>query len=189
MALPPLDEETGSAYPHSAESESESEAPWGLKADGTPRKKPGRKAGSSTGSGVSRSRSSVSDTAFAQRISDELVELSAPLAIVSPMAMGHVARRVDRTANALVNISRKHPRVKAAIITYFDSVAYKDIALFVLGIPIMVMIDYGKLKPDSKAGFPFQAQEIWMECYGDTQDGSEFSPNGASYRGLAAELG
>lgn len=169
------------------DSETNSEAPYGYKADGTPRAKPGRKPGSGGGSGSgTRKAFGSSDAAFGSRISDELIELSAPLAIVSPMAMAHVARRADKTAMALVNVSKKHPRVKLAINAYFDSVSYKDLVLFVLGIPIMVMIDYRMLRPDSKIGIPWHAQEIYQECY--QSEGSEQQPEAAGYRGLAGQI-
>lgn len=164
-------------------------APYGRKADGTPKAKPGRKAGSSGGSSSSRSVSRGSnDAKFAERISEELVELSAPLGLFSPMALLHVADRAEKTANALVIISKKHPAVKLAIESYFNSVAYKDLALFVLGIPVAVMIDMGVLKPDAVVGRIWDMQGKWDELYGE--NGSEFpDANGrVQARGLAGQL-
>lgn len=164
------------------------EAPWGRKADGTPKKKPGRPSGGGGGSSSSSSTSrSNTDSRLAARIADELIELSAPMAIASPMAMAHVARRADKTGEALVSISKKYPRVKVAIDSYFNSVAYKDLALFVTGIPMCVMADYGIIKPDSKVGIPWHIEEIWLECYsGD--DATETQTARAPARGLAAQL-
>lgn len=165
------------------------EAPWGRKADGTPKKKPGRQPGSGGGSTRSVSRGS-NDAKFAERISEELVELSAPLGLFSPMALLHVADRSEKTANALVIISKKHPAVKLAIESYFNSVAYKDLALFVLGIPVAVMIDMGMLKPDAVVGRIWGMEAKYEELYGE--NGSEFpTANGNGHvraRGLAGEL-
>lgn len=188
VALPPLDDSTGDVEFDSQTEPFDTDAPYGYKADGTPKKKPGRPKGSTNAIGSGSSRGSGSDSAFADRISNELIELSAPLAIVSPMAMGHVARSADRTSRALVNISKKHPRVKLAINAYFDSISYKDLALFVIGIPVAVMMDFGMLKHDSKIGIPWHMEEIWQECYGEEMNGTETSMNGAGYRGLAGEI-
>ena len=168
------------------ESETTSDAPYGYKADGTPRKKPGRPAGGSNSS--SSGTRTKTDEALQERISAELTELSAPLAIVSPLAMLHVAERADRTSRALVVISKKHPAVKVAIEAYFDSVAYKDIALFVLGIHVAIMIDMQILKPDAVVGRVWKFGEKYDELYGN--EGSEFydQPR-AEARGLSAQLG
>jgi hypothetical protein len=181
--LPPL--ETDPSEDELENDVADTDAPYGRKADGTPRAKPGRKSGSSGGT-VSRRNSN--DNAFKERISEELVELSAPLAILSPLAMLHVVERADRTANALTVIAKKHPQVKAAILTYFDSVAYKDLALFVIGIPIGVMIDMGVMKPDAVAGRIWSYADKYEELYGE--GGSEFAQtNGHVHaRGLASEL-
>lgn len=189
LHLPPL--ETDPADDPDDDLEPDSEAPWGYKADGTPRKRPGRKPGSgSSGGSVSGTRKgTASDAAFAERIQDELIELSAPLGIISPMAVLHVADRAERTSKALTVIAKKHPAVKAAILTYFDSVAYKDLALFVLGIPVAIMMDMGILKPDAVVGRVWHMSDKWEELYGE--GGSEFETNGyhpVGKRGLASEL-
>lgn len=188
LHLPPL--ETSPSLEPETESDDEinADAPYGYKADGTPRKRPGRRPGSSGGS-VSTTGNTKSDTAFAERISSELIELSAPIGIVSPLAMLHIAERADKTSKALVTISKKHPAVKTAILAYFESVAYKDLALFVLGIPVAIMIDMGVLKPDAVVGRVWHMNDKYEELYGD--EGSEFySPNGhsAPARGLAGEI-
>ena len=162
------------------------DAPYGRKADGTPKKKPGRPAGSGGGSTSSKPRGG-GDAALGQRIADELVELSAPLALVSPMAMVHVETRADRTGAALVSISKKYPRVKHAIDAYFNSVAYKDLVLFVGGIPVAIMMDYGMLKPNSPVGIPWGMERIYREAHGE--DGTDNSPDRVEARGLAAEIG
>lgn len=163
------------------------DAPYGYKADGTPRQKPGRKPGATSGSGKSSSTSRGNrDANLSKRIADELVEVSAPLALLSPMAMVHIERRADKTGDALVSISKKYPRVAHAINAYFDSVAYKDIALFITGIPVAVMMDMRILQPDSKVGIPWHMQEIYEECYGE--NGTENEPAMAPRRGLAAEI-
>ena len=182
--LPPLDEPTVNGSGFGGEMGEDIEAPYGRKADGTPRKKPGRPPGSGGGSG-SGTRTG-GDTVLGKRIADELVELSAPIGLVSPLTMVHVETRADRTGMALVAISKKYPRVKHAIDAYFNSVAYKDIAFFVGGIPVAIMMDYGMLKPDSKVGVPWGMEKLWQECYGE--NGTETAPDRVAPRGLAAEL-
>lgn len=180
-ALPPLSDNSDPDM-NGASDEADADAPYGRNKDGTPAKKRGRKPGS-TGGGR---RTSQSDEEFASRISQELVELSAPIAVISPLAMAHVADRADRTAKALTVIGRKHPAVKSAIIAYFDSVAYKDLAFFVIGIPIAIAMDYGMIRPDSRAGYPFGFAEKWEELYGNDLDGPEAPPNNTvEARGLA----
>jgi hypothetical protein len=183
VTLPPLVLEPAEPEPDS-EGGTE-DAPWGYKADGTPRKRPGRPPGGSGGS--SSTRKSGNDPQFEKRIAAELVDLSAPLAIISPLAVLHVAERADRTAHALGVVAKKHPTVKLAIESYFDSIAYKDLAFFVIGIPIAIMIDMGMMRPDALAGRPFQMQDKWEELYGE--DGVErMEENLTPQRGLAADI-
>lgn len=161
-------------------------APYGYKADGSPRAKPGRKAGgSNSGGGGTRTGG---DKAFAERIAGELVELSAPIGLLSPLTMLHVETRADRTGVALVSLCKKYPRMRLAIDQYFNSVAYKDIAFFVAGIPVALAMDYQMLDPNSKIGVPFGMRKLWDEAYGE--DGTENPPerNPVPMRGLAAEL-
>lgn len=176
--LPPLETEPKS------EPERDEEAPYGYKADGTPRRKPGRPAGSGGGNRTAK------DDVFAREIEAELHELFAPVALASPLAYWHVGQRAERTSKACVILAKKHPQFRAAIVAYFASVAYKDVALFIAGIPIAFMIDLGMLKPDAVAGRIFRMQEGWEELYGE--DGSEFpeqNMNGnTGARGLAGQL-
>lgn len=159
-------------------------APYGYKADGTPKKKPGRpKGGSNTGSSSPRTGG---DKALGERIANELVELSAPIGLISPLTMLHVETRADRTGMALVSLCKKYPRMRLAIDQYFNSVAYKDIAFFVAGIPVALAMDYRMLDPESKIGVPFGMRKLWEEAYGE--NGSENPPSAVAARGLAAEL-
>lgn len=162
--------------------EVDSDAPWGRKADGSPRRKPGRPKGSvNSGGGTGRS-----NTKLETRVASELVDLSA-LLMFSPMAMLHVERRSDKTATALVQLANRYPRIKDAINAYLQSAAYKDLVMFVGGIPIAIAIDFGRLRPNSIIGKPFGMEDIYDECY--QTDGSETKPEwNAEPRGLAADL-
>ena len=76
--------------------------------------------------------------------------------------------------------------MRLAIDQYFNSVAYKDIAFFVAGIPVALAMDYRMLDPESKIGVPFGMRKLWEEAYGE--NGSENPPSAVAARGLAAEL-
>lgn len=189
-SLPPLEvqpkEET------EFEMETDSEAPYGRKADGTPKKKPGRPAGSNSGTSTGRITRSAKDEAFQEEIRDEILELFSPIALPSPLAYWHIGNRAERTSKACVVLAKKHPAFRHYLQLYFESIAYKEIAMFVTGIPIAFMMDLGMLRPDAIGGRIFKLQEGWEELYGD--GGSEFTDaakNGhreANARGLASQI-
>lgn len=165
------------------ESVTSDDAPWGYKADGTPRKKPGRKSGTGSGSTSSTSSSSSrsvskrtpGDSAFRRTVEQEIIEVFVPMSLASPLAYAHVCNRAEKTSFALVKLAEKHPGVKAALESYFASVAYKDIALFIAGIPIGFMIDMGMMQKDAMVGRIFGMEDMYDELYVD-EGGTEYVP-------------
>lgn len=146
------------------------EAPYGRKADGTPRKKPGRPAGS-TNSG-SLSKRTARFNLDKEEIADLLVEkVSLPVAVYSPLASFVIDDRAEKTAEALLVLAKHSPRLAKALAKAQQYGAVFELALLPLGIVTALLVEFGRLKPDSQVSIKFNIDVGYERLYG--QNGSE----------------
>lgn len=152
------------------------EAPYGYKADGTPRKKPGRPKGS-TNTGVSSTRSSGSRrTSLEQEIYEAIGgDIAATVGTLAPLVAWVLEERAERTARALASIANRSPNFKKGL---ERALVYRDVLALVSlppAIAVAVAVEMGIVKPDSNMSRRFHLYEPYLAMYGE--GGSEISPD------------
>lgn len=158
--------------------EPEDDAPYGLKADGTPRAKPGRKTGSS-GGGSSGSKKSVSLANLEAEVADALGgDLAASIGTVAPLVAWVLTERADRTARALSRIAQRNPRFKDALVKALSYRDYVALAALPPALAVASMIEFGLLNHESMMSKRFGLDHAYEMLYGDeTTPGSEAPPD------------
>lgn len=159
------------------------EAPYGYKADGTPRKRPGRPPGS----GGYTKKSSFSDTEK-EKLADRFVEyLGPPISFASPLAFAVLEDRADKTATALIQLAKTRPRVAKFIRGMIEGSATVDIALTGVGMLTAIGVDIQRIRPDSMVSHYFKIDDFYVELYGQI---SEDIRNGkVAKHGMMEEIG
>lgn len=152
--------------------ESDPEAPYGRKADGTPKKKPGRPSGSGGGSTGGTRKSSSSLVKLEEELADALGgDLAASIGTVSPLVAFVLDDRAERTARALSRIAGRSPRFRKgleAALTYRD---FLTLATLAPAIAAAAMVDFNMIQPSSQMARRFGLDKAWDICYGES--GSE----------------
>jgi hypothetical protein len=178
--LEPPDAETGEQS-----EEATPEAPYGYKADGTPRKRPGRKPGSGGGGGGSPGSRSLAS--LREPLTQRLVEYcGAPLALASPLAYSYWELRAEKTADSLLIIAARSKRTEKWIRRLITGSAGGDLGITLAGVGTAFLVDTGKVDPGGKVPHFFGLDNLYVELYGAWEEGA--SDNGRS-RGLYAEVG
>lgn len=131
------------------------EAPYGRKADGTPKKRPGRPAGSGGGSRTP----SMSAEKLQEEIADLLGEALIPIAFISPLAGAVIDERVDKTAHGLTVLMGNSPRVKKWIQKSVKAKAVQEILALPVGIVIALNVERGNMAPDHFVSRKFNLPE------------------------------
>lgn len=150
------------------------EAPLGRNKDGSPRKKRGRKPGS-TNSGTTRTRG----FAFNQEdLAQQIVEMTIPVAFVSPLASAVIEERAERTAKALITLARNSPRVAKALAGFQSGTAYAELLFLPIGIAVAVAVDYGKLTPDNFLARKYNIDTYYYQFVGEAQRVTPTGNNG-----------
>lgn len=154
------------------------DAPWGYKADGTPRRKPGRPSGSSNN--VARSQGTNRIGNLEAELRDAIGgDIAATIGTVAPLVAWVLDERAERTARALARIAKRSPRFRKGLeqaLSYRDYVA---LASLPPAIAAAVLIETGIIKPDSRMSkrvsrsqeYPEGLWSAYLELYGD--QGSE----------------
>lgn len=174
-----LPEDLPTAEP--AGDEPSEEAPYGYKADGTPRKKPGRPSGTPGRSSGTRSLKNLKEP-----LTEKLVEyLGAPLALMSPLAYSYWEMRAEKTADALLVIATRSPRTRKWIERLIAGSATSDIGVTVVGLGTAMLIDAEKVSPEGRFQHWLGLDSLYVELYGEY---IEQSANGDNARGLYAEV-
>lgn len=131
----------GDNLPPIPRAEPSEEAPYGRKADGTPRKKPGRKSGSG------RSKARVSKAELERQLADRLGQVLIPIGFVNPLAGAVIDDQVDKTANGLVVLMGDSPRFQRWIAQSLKAEAIWNVLALPMGIVVAFQVDSGNLHP------------------------------------------
>lgn len=161
-SLPGLD-----SNPGDVETEVSDAAPYGLKADGTPRKRPGRKPGGS-----------VSLNKLEPELANKLVEyIGLPMTVISPLAAGVIDARADKTAKALTRLAETSPRFRRALEAFIAGSAVSDLGLTAVAVIVAIRVDKTEQTPDDMGMVAryFDIDEIYLQVYGqpEHQNGRE----------------
>lgn len=158
------------------------EAPYGYKADGTPRKKPGRPKGSAGVSGGSSRKLESLREPLTQR----LVEyFGGPLVMVSPIAAAVWEERAEKTADAILVLAARSVRWRKWVERLIAGSAAGDLGITLVGVGTGMLVDAGRIAPDGKLASFYGIPELYQQFYGEyvaAQNG------GAEERGLYAEV-
>lgn len=156
--------------------ETDIDAPYGRKADGTPRKKPGRRAGSTNSGSSSTARTARGKSRLELEIIDAMSgDLAPTIGVISPMAAFVLDERAERTARALNSIANRSPRFKEGLERV---IIYKDIlglASLPPALAIAFAVDFGMVRHDSMMARRFNLYEPFIEMYGN--QGTETMPD------------
>jgi hypothetical protein len=174
-----------SAIENESESQEEfpEEAPYGYKADGTPKKRPGRPKGSvggSTGGGSKKYEK------LKEPLAEKIVEyLGPPLAFTSPLAAGVLDDRADKTAAALCTLAATRPRIARIIDSLLSGGASIDLAITGMALVTAFAVEANRIEPNSAASHAFGVDRVYYELYTEepAQNGSV-----AQQRGILHDL-
>jgi hypothetical protein len=140
-SIPPIDADDSTP---GVDGDTDPEAPYGRRKDGTPAKRRGRQPGS-TATGTRRAKVSLNQDELAQQI----IEMSIPMAFFSPLASAVIDERADRTAKALITLAQNSPRFAKGLATFVSGSAYAELVFLPIGILTAVMVDYGRMSHES----------------------------------------
>jgi|SRR5215472_274232 len=167
--------------PDNPTEETSEEAPYGYKADGTPRKRPGRKPGTGTGGGSTKSLQGLREPLI-----NRLVEyIGGPLLFVSPIAAAVWEERVDKTADSILILAGRSPRWRKWLDRFIAGSAGGDLGVTFLGVGTGILVDTGRMTPEGNLQHYFGIDRIYNDLYGEYVASSE---NGENARGLYAEV-
>lgn len=163
------------------EAETSEEAPYGYKADGTPRKRPGRKPGSGTGTSSNRGLESLR-APLVQR----LVEyIGGPIMLVSPIGAAVWEERVDKTADSIMILAARSPRWRKWLERFVAGSAGGDLGITLVGVATGVLVDSGRVEPYGKLQHFYNIDAIYNDLYGEYVAAQSNEDNA---RGLYAEV-
>jgi len=162
------------------------EAPYGYKADGTPKKRPGRPAGSGGGGGGRKKNFDALKEPLAERIVEYLTP---PVAFISPLGAAVIDDRADKTAAALCHLAATRPRIAKVIQGMIAGSASVDIVLTGVAILVAIGVDMQRIEPHSMPAAYFHIDEFWQELYGQNGNGQNGAAGVPARRhGLLEEL-
>lgn len=156
------------------------EAPYGYKADGTPRKRPGRKPGAGGGGGSSKGLEALRKP-LEQRLTEYL---GAPLIFVSPIAAAVWEERVEQTANSILILASGSARWRKWVERFVKGSAAGDLGITFAGVATGMLVDAGRVSPEGKVASFYGIDRIYHQLYGAY---TEAQNGGAEERGLFAE--
>lgn len=122
-------------------------------------------------------------------LTDFLVEGSAAIAPLSPLAMAVIDERAERTANAVVTLAGSSPRLIAALKKSVKAKAAVDLAMFPIAISVALMVDYNRLHPEAMMAQKFGITEHYYTAYPpqETHNGNGGTPQAGNRSGLFSE--
>lgn len=142
-------------------------APYGYKADGTPKKRPGRRAGGT-----------ISLSKMEPELADKLVQyIGLPMTVISPLAAGVIDARAEVTAKSLVRLAETSPRFRKALEAFVKGSAVSDVGLTAIAVIVAVRVDRTNQTPEDMGMVAryFDIDEIYLQVYGqpENRNGSE----------------
>jgi hypothetical protein len=146
------------------ENQDSEDAPYGYKADGTPRKRPGRKpgvGGGSTGGGRKKNFDSLKEP-----LADRLVEyLGPPIGVVSPLGLAVFEQRADKTASALCQLAATRPRIARMIQGMIAGSSSVDLVLTGVALITAIGVDMHRIQPETMVSHYFGIDRLYYELY------------------------
>lgn len=155
-------------------------APYGYKKDGTPKARPGRRAGGT-----------VSLSKMEPELADKLVQyIGLPMSVVSPLAAGVIDARAEVTAKSLVRLAETSPRFRKALEAFVKGSAVSDLGLTGVAVIVAIRADRTNQTPDEMGMVAryFDIDEIYLQVYGQPEDRNGSEPMVKSM-GLMGEVG
>lgn len=152
------------------------EAPFGRFKSGKPRKTPATGGGGGTTRIPGRSLSSLKEP-----LADRMVEyLGPPLAILSPLSVAVLDDRAEKTADALISIAVRRPRVRKMIERFIEGSSTFDLGATVVGLGVAIQVDHGRMEADANLARYFNIPTLYEETYGESPPvrEAEVIPNG-----------
>jgi hypothetical protein len=160
--------------------EATEEAPYGYKADGSPRKRPGRKPGSGGGGG------SKSLASMREPLIQRLVEyIGGPIMLISPIGAAVWEERVEKTADSILILAARSPRWRKWVERLIAGSAGGDLGLTFVGVGTGILVDTERLSPEGRLQHYFGIDRIYEDLYGAYVASQA---NGDNARGLYAEV-
>lgn len=144
------------------------EAPWGYKADGTPKKRPGRTPGSGGGGGTRTARLANLEGL----LKEQLIEnIAPPVGVFSPLMAAVIDERAERVSKALCTLAETSPGFRKGLEKIVKWGALGELVMFPLALVTAGAVEFGWMAPGSFAAQRFHVSEHWVRLYGD--DGTE----------------
>lgn len=176
-SLPGLDENEGDIPSPS------DPAPYGYKADGTPKKRPGRPRGS-TGPSLSK---------LEPELADKVVEyIGLPMTVISPLAAGVIDARSEKISKSCIRLAETSPRFRRALEAFVKGSSVSDLGLSALAVIVAIRVDRANQTPDEMGMVAryFDIDEIYLAVYGEPEQGLNGNGNGEPLRrmGLYGEV-
>lgn len=155
-------------------------APYGYKADGTPKKRPGRPKGGT-----------VSLNKLEPELADKLVQyIGLPMTVVSPLAAGVIDARAEVTAKSLVRLAETSPRFRRALEAFVKGSAVSDVGLTAVAVIVAIRVDRTNQTPEDMGMVAryFDIDEIYLQVYGQPEQRNGAEPM-VRNMGLMGEVG
>jgi hypothetical protein len=155
-------------------------APYGYKADGTPKKRPGRPKGGT-----------VNLNKMEPELADKLVQyIGLPMTVVSPLAAGVIDARAEVTAKSLVRLAETSPRFRRALEAFVKGSAVSDVGLTAVAVIVAIRVDRTNQTPEDMGMVAryFDIDEIYLQVYGEQENRNGSEPMVKSM-GLMGEVG
>lgn len=119
-------------------------------------KKPGRPKGSVSQATLDKLRDDITET---------MVDMSAAVAPLSPLAMAVIDARAEKTANAIVILAGGSPRLIAALKKSVKAKAIVDLAMFPVAISVALMVDYQRMDPNTQIARKMGVTDLYADAY------------------------
>lgn len=126
-----------------------------------------------------------------KKLADDLLEpwamLAAGASMTMPTLAGVMISRGERTADAIVKIAEKHPRMLKALQKGAEMSAFSELAQTGLQMVIAAGMDFGRIPPDSPMGMMTGVSDIYAQTHPPMPDDVQtngYPPNLVPFPGM-----